>query len=197
MFPLGTVLLPQMLLPLHVFEPRYRELTTDVLAGDRRFGVVLIERGPEVGGGDIRTGVGTVAEVVRAEQLDEDRWLVVAVGTRRFRVVEWLPDDPYPRARVEDWPDPFVPVPSGTVDRVRSRLERVLRLVRELGGDVPEVTLSDDPGVASYQAALLGSIGPLDAQRLLTFPDAAKRLDHVSDLLADQEDLLRFRLRDA
>ena len=58
MFPLGTVLLPGAPLPLQVFEPRYRGLTHDCLAGVPEFGVVLIERGSEVGGGDVRTNVG-------------------------------------------------------------------------------------------------------------------------------------------
>ena len=60
MFPLGTVLLPSVLLPLHIFEERYRTLIRDVLDADREFGVVLIERGSEVGGGDTRSSVGTL-----------------------------------------------------------------------------------------------------------------------------------------
>ena len=86
MFPLGTVLLPHMLLPLHIFEPRYRALIHDVLDGDREFGVTLIERGHEVGGGDRRADVGTVAHVEEAEELDDGRWVVLAAGTRRIRV---------------------------------------------------------------------------------------------------------------
>jgi Lon protease-like protein len=94
MFPLGTVLLPNAHLPLHIFEPRYRALIRDVLAGDGEFGVVLIERGHEVGGGDARFAVGTVARVVQSAELPDGRWLVDAVGTERFRVTEWLPEDP-------------------------------------------------------------------------------------------------------
>ena len=63
MFPLGTVLVPHQLLPFQVFEPRYRVLVEHCLTTDRRFGVVLIERGSEVGGGDVRFDVGTVAEI--------------------------------------------------------------------------------------------------------------------------------------
>jgi Lon protease-like protein len=100
MFPLGTVLLPFAHLPLHIFEPRYRALVKDVLAGDGEFGVVLIERGQEVGGGDVRFGVGTVAKVLQTAELPDGRWLLDAVGTERFRVTEWLPDDPYPLAMV-------------------------------------------------------------------------------------------------
>jgi uncharacterized protein len=194
MFPLGGVLLPGMLLPLHVFEPRYRSLTRDVLAADGRFGVVLIERGSEVGGGDVRTDVGTVAEVVSSEELADGRWLVVAVGRERLRVDQWLPDDPYPRARVRAWPDEAVTIDAGAVAAVRTRLERVLALAAELGHEVPDVDLPDDPVIASYHASVLAPVGPLDAQRLLSLPDAGRRLDLLDRLLAEQEDVLRFRL---
>ena len=108
MFPLGSVLFPSVVLPLHVFEDRYRTLMRDCLAGDREFGVVLIERGSEVGGGDVRTAVGTVARIVESEEYPDGRYAVVAVGVRRIVVDEWLPDAPYPRAEVHDWPDPEV-----------------------------------------------------------------------------------------
>ena len=68
MFPLGTVLFPYAVLPLHVFEPRYRVMTRRCLDGDREFGVVLIERGSEVGGGDVRFGVGTIARIVQVAE---------------------------------------------------------------------------------------------------------------------------------
>src|SRR5438552_13967117 len=105
MFPLGTVLFPFAPLPLHVFEPRHRALTRACLDGDREFGVVLIERGSEVGGNDVRTSVGTVATIVEAAELDDGCWVLGTVGGRRIRVRAWLPDEPYPRADVEDWPD--------------------------------------------------------------------------------------------
>src|SRR4051812_45485804 len=98
MFPLGTVLFPYALLPLHVFEPRYRMMMRGVLRGDQEFGVVLIERGREVGGGDTRFALGTLARVVRATELDDGRYALTAVGVRRLRVDEWLADDPYPQA---------------------------------------------------------------------------------------------------
>src|SRR3954453_12623991 len=105
MFPLGTVLFPSLFLPLHVFEPRYRELTRRCLEADREFGVALIERGSEVGGDDVRTAVGTVARILEATELDDGRWVLGTVGIRRIRVVRWLEDDPFPRAEAEDWED--------------------------------------------------------------------------------------------
>src|SRR5258708_27579797 len=102
MFPLGTVLFPHALLPLHVFEPRYRLMTQRVLRGEGEFGVVLIERGSEVGGGDTRFGVGTVARIVRAQELPDGGYALATVGLRRIRVTRWLADDPFPRAEVAD-----------------------------------------------------------------------------------------------
>src|SRR5258706_16320671 len=98
MFPLGAVLFPYALLPLHVFEPRYRMMMRHVLDGDHEFGVVLIERGSEVGGGDPRFDVATIARVVQAAELPDGRFALTTVGMRRVRVRRWLHHDPYPRA---------------------------------------------------------------------------------------------------
>lgn len=194
MFPLGTVLLPGMVLPLHVFEPRYRQMLTDVLANGRQFGVVLIERGHEVGGHDSRTSVGTMAEVVRAEEFEDGRWVVVAIGTDRIRVERWLEDSPYPRAEISLWPDDDVDVDEALLDDVAQRLERVLALSSELGEDVPDVDFASDPLKASFQAVILSPLGPQDAQHLLSQPDGEARLTRLAGMLDDQEEVLRFRL---
>ena len=96
MFPLSTVLFPHAPLPLHVFEPRYRRLMADCLDDDGSFGVVLIARGPEVGGGDERVAVGTVARVDHVDRLDDGRMLVMARGVSRISVDRWLGESPYP-----------------------------------------------------------------------------------------------------
>ncbi len=197
MFPLGSVLFPHMVLPLHVFEPRYRVMMRRVLDGDGEFGVTLIERGHEVGGGDERADVGTLARVVQAEELDDGRWLVIAVGVRRVRVVEWLPDDPHPRAVVESVPDPPAGADASDLrEVVAGKLRRVLALLAELDEtDVPAVTeLEDDPLVASYQAAVLSGAGPLDAQRLLVADGAAARFAALSEVLDATTEVLTFRL---
>lgn len=201
MFPLGTVLFPHMVLPLHVFEPRYRLLLADVLSADRRFGVVLIERGHEVGGGEVRTDVGTVASIVRAEELDDGRFLVIAVGTERVRVRSWLDDDPYPRAEVEVLTEgPSQPRAAIGREAVAQRLRRVVALQAELDEPAPPleaVDLAPDPVIASYQAAVLAPLSPLDAQRLLTTDSADARLDLLDRNLVELESLLRFRLHGA
>ena len=201
MFPLGTVLFPTMVLPLHVFEERYRALVRDCLAGDREFGVVLIERGSEVGGGDVRSDVGTVARIVEVEEYPDGRFGLVGVGVRRVRVEEWLDDDPYPRAEVRDWPDPE-PGP-GEAERAESALAAMLVPFRRslaLAGELREtsvpatIELADDPGTASFQAAAVGPIGPLDQRRVLATEDVVGRLELLSGLFAEEAEVLAARL---
>jgi uncharacterized protein len=198
MFPLGTALLPHALLPLHVFEPRYRALVQDVIDGDREFGVVLIRRGHEVGGGDERTDVGTVARVLQAEELEDGRWITVTLGTRRLRVERWLPDDPYPRAEVRILAEAGTGDPEfgALFDRLEPRVRRILGMQAELGEEaVPvAVELDPDPLIASWQLAVISQLPPFDAQRLLELDDAASRLRLLSELLDDREATLAFRL---
>jgi hypothetical protein len=197
MFPLGTVLVPYAHLPLHIFEPRYRALTEACLAGDREFGVVLIERGSEVGGGDVRFEVGTVARIVQAVELPDGRWLLDAVGTERIRVLRWLPDDPYPQAEVEALAEgPAGPEAAELREQVERLLRQVLALQVELGYPAPSATLDldPDPAVAAYQAAILSPTGPMDSQRVLEEPGPAERLRRVLELLEDVRDDLSRRM---
>ncbi|HMR95332.1 MAG TPA: LON peptidase substrate-binding domain-containing protein [Microthrixaceae bacterium] len=199
MFPLSSVLLPTMLLPLHVFEDRYRVMVDDVLRRDPpEFGVVLIERGSEVGGGDVRTTVGCTARVLDAERSPDGRWALLCVGEHRLRVREWLADDPYPRARTERWPDPDPQGPSDERDalRVLAALRRVVALGSELGGpSLPEpIELSDDPVERSYQLGVLSPLGALDRLDVLRAPGPAQRLELLSVLLEEHEEVLRAQL---
>lgn len=201
MFPLGSVLLPSMVLPLHVFEPRYRQLVEDVLDADEpEFGVTLIERGSEVGGGDIRAMVGCVARVVEAGRTDDGRWALVTVGIRRIRVREWQPDHPYPLALVEDWPDdegPDQAVDDPTaLDAVEARLRRVAALGSELGapGLPDDLEFSDDPGLRTFQFGVMAPLGALDRLHVLSAVGPRHRLDLVDGMLVEQEELLRAQL---
>jgi Lon protease-like protein len=197
MFPLGTVLFPHAYLPLHVFEPRYRTLTRDCLAGRGEFGVVLIERGSEVGGGDVRTDLGTVARIVEAAELPDGRWVLATVGTRRLRVLDWLPDDPYPQADVELLRDDDTPSAPARLEEVERLLRRVLALRAELG-DVAApatLTLDTDRDIAAYQVCTLAGLGPVDSQRLLAEPTTGARVDLLGRLLGDEVEVLELRLR--
>lgn len=199
MFPLGSVLLPGAVLPLHVFEPRYRQMVRDCLdAADPEFGVTMIERGSEVGGGDQRTTVGTVARMVQVAELDDGRYAVVCVGTRRVRVNSWLPDDPYPLADVDDWPDDETGLDDLAVHIAASaaRVRRACAIAIELGDSVADAAsdISDDPLLASYHLVALTPVGPADAYRLLCAIGPAERLDLLDEVLDDVEAMLQFRM---
>jgi Lon protease-like protein len=197
MFPLGTVLVPSAGLPLHVFEPRYRALVHDCLQGEKEFGVVLIARGSEVGGDDVRTDVGTVARILDAVELPDGRWALATVGVRRLRVSRWLADDPYPIAEVEDWPDP-VPARGFTaaLDACIALLRRALGLAAEAGDSAAPATLqlAEDRVLASYQASAVAPIGPFDRQRLLAADTPDARVAALADLLREEIAVLELRL---
>lgn len=197
MFPLGTVLFPHGILPIHVFEPRYRALVADCLAGEAHFGVVLIERGSEVGGGDARFGVGTIARIVQVGRFPDGRFALTVVGTERITVRDWLPNAPYPRALVEVRPEVVTDDDDPTrLQTVRALLTRVHALRAELG--LPALRekplLASEIGRASYEAAIAAPLGALDAQSLLEIDDARTRLERLADMLADEIVTLQFRL---
>ena len=213
MFPLGSVLLPGGILPLHVFEPRYRDMIRDCLRadGEPEFGQALISHGWETGGGDDRVMVGTVARMLQVDAIDENRYALIAVGTRRIAVNAWLPDDPYPIADVDDWPD-VDPDAEGLALNVAASHARV-RAARALAAEVArrlddptddaglgtapgdsDDEISDDPLLATYHLATLAPIGPADRFRLLAAPGPSARLDLLDEILDDVEAMLKFRL---
>jgi uncharacterized protein len=170
MFPLGTVLFPHMPLPLRVFEERYLVMLSRILPEEpAEFGVVLIERGAETGGGDRRFDVGTVAQIT---ELDAEEGFIsmVTVGTTRLEVVEWLDDDPHPRARVREledleWDDELT--------ELRERTERVVRRTLALASEFSDqqwsstVELDDDPVAACWQLAAIAPLQLMDQVALL------------------------------
>ena len=199
MFPLGSVLLPGGILALHVFEPRYRDMIRDCLRadGEPEFGQALITHGWETGGGDARAMVGTVAQMLQVDALDENRYALMAVGTRRVRINAWLPDDPYPVADVDDWPDvdPDPPNLALHVAATHARVQAALALAAQLGeADGDDSDISDDPLVATYHLATLAPIGPADRLKLLGAAGPSDRLDLLDSILDDVEAMLKFRL---
>jgi Lon protease-like protein len=182
MFPLSTVLLPGDRLPLQVFEPRYRVMLDECLAAPApEFGVVLIARGSEVGGGDVRTDVGTMARVEQVRALAGDRIGLLTVGTTPLRVEGWLPDDPYPRAEVvllDEGPGPAGP----GLDEAAAAVERVEGLLSELGEHPTAGAGDPSGGVDGWDLCRRLPLGPLDRQRLLGAPDWESRLAVLVEL---------------
>jgi Lon protease-like protein len=196
-------------MPLHVFEQRYRELTRVCLEGDGRFGVVLIERGSEVGGGDQRTDVGTRGVITHAAALDDGRFMLRVQGEVRIAIEEWLPDDPYPQALVTEWPEwPEWPEPTlsepresnpaaARVATTEQRVRRARALLAEHGGApaLPPETVfhQGDPEAAAWQLCAAAPVTTYDAQRLLTAEGTAARLGLLGELMEELElDLQRL-----
>lgn len=199
MFPLGSVLLPGMGLPLHIFEPRYRVMMYDLQQLDsQEFGVVLIERGSEVGGGETRGHVGCRAVIVQAVEQADGSWAAIAVGTERIQVLEWLDDDPYPRASVAAWPDEELKLPfdASKLDLAEQIARRVAALAVEMGaqGSLADCELSADPSSRLYELATMAPLGALDRRHILTTPDLTTRTQLLIEMLQDQELMLQGRL---
>jgi len=199
MFPLGTPLVPEAVLPLQIFEPRYVEMLERCLQNvEPEFGVVLIERGHEVGGGDIRAMIGCATRILQVSDMQDGRRGVLSVGVRRIRIEQWLPDNPFPLAIVSDLPDEE----SGDIDPTQiDRLRAHLLLLAELAGggreaiqELADLELACEPSRLSYQLSTLAPIGAADRQRLLVCASAQIRLDALESILGDVEAVFRFAL---
>ena len=196
LFPLGTVLVPGLLLPLHVFEPRYRRLVHDLLAlpeHERVFGVVAIKAGTEVGRDGVRAlyDVGCTAVVREAVRHDDGRYDLITSGAVRFRLhsLEDTPatDDAYLVGEVS----PLTEDDGGAPDVATLGLEvaGLFTAYRErLGGSPPE--LPSSPRVLSYLVAADMVLDLSDRQALLEEPDTAARLRVQRGLLRREQALL-------
>lgn len=179
MFPLATVVFPTTELPLHVFERRYQCLTHDVLTTTKEFGICLISRGSEVGGGDERVSVGTRVRIELAAPLEGDRWILVAKGVERIRVAEWLPDDPYPRAVVEPMPVEGPTVAHEAVNDALCAVKFLRRLQSEFADtSTPcvDLRLEEAPDTAPWVLCAMSPLSLSDLQVLLEVPDHGTRL---------------------
>jgi Lon protease-like protein len=194
MFPLGTVLMPAMPLSLRIFEERYLKLLGDLVTSDNpEFGVVLIERGQEVGGTDKRMNIGTIASVTNIGTLDEFYGLE-SVGGQRFRVNAWLPDDPYPLADVDLLPDLIW---DETLAPARVHLETKVRSLLAFAsefGDLrygADTEFSDDPIDACWQMAGVLPIGQLDHRDLLQSVSAEELISRTLEIVNTADETLK------
>lgn len=205
MFPLGAVLLPGESLSLQIFEPRYVALVRDCTDGRREpeFGVVLIARGHEVGGGEVRTQVGTLARITEVIELPGERYRLRCKGTDRIRIEKWLADAPYPQAEAETWPDDPGTDDSALLAGLRERADRLHTLTAQFARrngirrPPPSASLDDlsgDPTTRSYELAARLPIGPTDRQAALSAPNAHSRLAALSASVDDAIAMMEFRL---
>ena len=197
MFPLGVSLLPGMVLPLHLFEPRYLELYRDVVDDDRRFGVVLIERGPDTRDDNPMSSVGCVARIMGSGIHDDGTISLVTIGEHLIRVDRWLHSDPYPQAEVSPIEEPTPgKVATETIDEARRGIVKLVALASELDPsfDPAMPDLSPDPMEAGYQIAQIAGFQAFDNQRIIEAPGPDARAEMILGLVNDQIELIELQL---
>jgi uncharacterized protein len=202
LFPLGSVLFPGVVLPLHIFEPRYRKMVTDLRElpeeEPREFGIVAIRDGREVGPDSVESvyDVGCTARISALEAHEDGRYSLVTTGTQRFRLLEVDTTGPYLRGEVD-----FLEENAGsdaealktTSTALLLGYQRALAGLRGVrAGPIPE--LPDDPTVLSYLIAAAMVLDLRDKQRLLATADTTTRLKREQSLLR-RETLLIKELR--
>lgn len=203
MFPLEVAMLPGEELPLRIFEPRYAALVQACLAAeDPVFGVVLIEAGREVGGGDARSDVGALARIAECADLGTGLYQMRCVMAERFRVIEWLPDDPYPRAVVGLWDDePGDPVDFAAIRDIEDRMVGLFeRIATARGADVNArdiVRGADESGdIATWLYTLTARLpmGQADRYAVLAAPSVTARVTALSEAVDTVIAMVEFQL---
>ncbi len=198
LFPLGTVLFPGLLLPLHIFEDRYRQLVRDLVSEPepRRFGVVAIREGRETGIESVSAlyEIGCTATLRRVSERDDGRYDLVTVGADRFRLIALDDSKPYFQGDVE-----FLPENAGgeaaagiAVQAVQRAFRTYVEALNARGAtqvSIPE--LPDDPLALSYLVAASIIADLHDRQALLAEPDALRRLAAERTLLSRETSMLR------
>ncbi|NNE69296.1 MAG: LON peptidase substrate-binding domain-containing protein [Rhodothermales bacterium] len=174
LFPLGLVLVPDELLPLHIFEERYRDLVRDCLAGDQPFGIVLFQEGRmrEVG------CLATIRDVVT--RYEDGRLDIVVSGVSRFRVVDVVRSRSYLQAEAATMPEADADPDSPERERLITQHIKLL----ELAGRTPSPSIYQDREVLSYFIALNAGLSVDQKQTMLELPGEQERIDYLIEHMA-------------
>jgi Lon protease-like protein len=192
LFPLSTVLYPGLPIPLHVFEERYRQMFARVLEGERRFGVVAIVHGQEVGDPADHHPIGCVAQVRDVRRHPDGRLDVVAQGEHRFRIEGVTQSAPYIVADVATLGESAGDAAEERIVPVGRLFNRYVTTLLETAGEsgIDQVDLPGDPVAASYLVAGALQVDLADKQHLLAIASAAERLRTEARLLRRELALL-------
>ncbi|MCC7353680.1 MAG: LON peptidase substrate-binding domain-containing protein [Anaerolineae bacterium] len=196
LFPLNVVLFPGMVLPLHIFEDRYRLMIGRCLDESRPFGVLLIREGKEVGETAVPYEVGTTARITRVERLDDGRMNITTVGVERFRVRRFREGEPYLQGEI-------VPLPNleGETPQAVYQAEVVRPLVSDYVGLLAKAAglqlglvdnLPEDPAALAFLTAIALQIPIHEKQELLATQSIASLLAEERGILRREDKLLRF-----
>jgi len=190
LFPLSVLLVPGLVLPLHIFEPRYRQMVSDLMElppAEREFGLISLRRDKEVSrdGVDALVRTGTAARIDEITDLGGGRSNISTVGTRRFRVIEIFNTEAYFTANVE-WLDEAVSEASSELATATMRSFHKYTQVLSANGlpqiDAPE-GLPHDPNLISYIVATSALFDSREKQELLDLDTTDERLTKSRALL--------------
>jgi Lon protease-like protein len=178
LFPLNVVLFPHMPLPLHIFEPRYRQMIAECLEEGHSFGVVAIREGAETGQATPHD-IGTLAKIIRIERLEDGRMNLLVSGASRFEIVSTDRDRPYLRGQIriipEDGDD--LEATARLTEETALAFRRYSNLVRALVGQEPqEPEPPMEPELLSYLIAAALNLQVPEKQALLAQRRTDERL---------------------
>jgi Lon protease-like protein len=204
LFPLATVLVPGLVMPLHIFEPRYRGLIEELLAipdeDAREFGIIAVRDGRDVArdGIDALYRVGTATVLRQAERLEDGRFDIITTGTRRFRLHSVDLSEPLIRGEVEFLEDPTVPDDLRAAADVHRRFLAYRQVLSgqvaatddEIDVDDDDEDLPDDPTVLSYLVTAAMVLPTSERQDLLSAETTGQRLTLARSLLHRETGLI-------
>ena len=195
LFPLpNLVFFPQTRLPLHVFEPRYRQLVIDALEGERRLGIVLLRSGWEANyfGAPPLYEVGTIGTIEQAVPLDDGRFNILVRGEGRFRIVDEVKSEPYRRVNAVEQPQ--IAADAQLAYAQRQWLADLSRQYLEYLPDQMEVPEIETVGLESLTNALIMSLNydVSEKQRLLEIDELLQRAEEVGNELQSRIESMRF-----
>ena len=198
LFPLQTVLFPGGFLPLHIFEPRYRNMIKFCLEHEAEFGVVLIKEGEEVGEAATPYEIGTAARILHVEHLDDGRMNVISAGEYRFQILETQDHLSYLTGRVRMLDDPDTELESVS-EELATRTEELYQAYEALSSRLifawnPPEEQPDDPRELAYQIGIRLRISLTEKQALLETIPLDQLLTREIDILTDQNRRIAFQL---
>ena len=202
LFPLNTVLYPGMLMPLHIFEPRYRAMIDDTMQGSQSFAIALIDDGRQEGDISVTPKtIGTVAQIAQLRHLNPEKMNVWVVGDEKIEILDYhRTADDYLMARVRVLPDDassaatYVP----QLDSLREMFEAYILLKLKLNDRAPKEVhyeLSGEPEALSYQIASLLDVSLAEKQMLLELSSVVERLTCEAEILAREIEYLHEILK--
>ncbi len=202
LFPLGSVLFPGMILPLHIFEERYKSMMQRCLNNNEPFGVVLIREGHEVGAGPVTIfDVGTMAYITQIDQLDDGRMNIASLGLHRFKIHKVHESrESYLIGTVEEFP--FSEINESEAPHITSRVGPLLMRYLDILGKVSDADVSldkvpQDATTLAFLVAIVARVPMQEKQNLLSIESLPQLLQEEKTLLEREIQVLSLMLKSA